>query len=212
MSSSGKWYLAQKTLALQASKAMFTVQNQLAKLGDIPVNAALKVFDGKISQILNYAAEIWGFHKETDIERVHSKFLRYILGLNRHTPNCASLPETGRLQLIVTRQIKIIKYWFKLLNLKPDCILSLCYKYQYGTAENDVNCWALDVKHLLCCFGFSEVWQTQGVGNENSFINIFKDRCKDINSQLIHSEMLETSKLDMYCNFKSLLTYHMRFT
>ena len=43
------------------------------------------VFDKLITPVLCYAAEVWGFHVESDIERLHPKFCNQVLGVKRCT-------------------------------------------------------------------------------------------------------------------------------
>ena len=63
-----------KTLASQASKALFAVKKNLIRFGDVKVNILLKIFDCKILPILLYGSEIWFSHISPDIEQVHTKF------------------------------------------------------------------------------------------------------------------------------------------
>ena len=44
-------------------------------------------------------------------------------------------------------------------------------------------CWAMDVKNILCNFGFGDVWYNQGVQNESLFLSAFLRRAVDINNQ-----------------------------
>ena len=68
--------------------------------GHLPINLYLKVFDTQICPILEYASEIWcpGTPIE-DLEHVHLRFLKSILGVSQSTPTAAILGETGRFPL-----------------------------------------------------------------------------------------------------------------
>ena len=46
-----------------------------------------------------YGCEIWGFHKADDIEKIHIKFLKHVLGVRRQTCNLAVNGELGRVPL-----------------------------------------------------------------------------------------------------------------
>ena len=82
-----------------------------------------------------------------------------------------------------------------------------CHLYQVNMTENGRNCWALHVKNLLFSYGFGEVWIMQGVGDERLFLNLFKQRCRDIDGQGWVNGLSESPKLDTYKHFKSLLQY-----
>jgi len=40
-----------------------------------------QLFDAFVSATLNYGSEIWGFSKSKEIERIHMKFCKRILGV-----------------------------------------------------------------------------------------------------------------------------------
>ena len=73
----------------------------------------MKLFDTLVSPILNFGSELWGMYKATDIELVHTKFLRYILGVKKSTNLSALYGELARIPLPVYRKINMIKYWVK---------------------------------------------------------------------------------------------------
>ena len=115
ISSNGKFFQAQKHLSDQASKALFA----LSKIFDsrmLCIEDKLKLFDALVQPILMYGCEIWGFHKANDIEKVHLKFLKQILGVRRQTCNIAVYGEVGRVPLYVLRKVRILKYWYKILS------------------------------------------------------------------------------------------------
>ena len=58
---------------------------------------------------------------------------------------------------------------------------------------------------MLYRFGFGIVWLSQGVGNVELFLCMFKQRVSDISRQEWSSNITSLSKLDTYCTFKSLL-------
>ncbi|MCU7801013.1 MAG: reverse transcriptase family protein [gamma proteobacterium symbiont of Lucinoma myriamae] len=84
ISSNGKFYQSQKHLAEQARKALFSLNN-LFDCTMLHIKDKLKLFDCMILPILMYGCEIWGFHDSSDIERVHLKFLKQLLGVRSQT-------------------------------------------------------------------------------------------------------------------------------
>ena len=52
--------------------------------------------------------------KACEIEKVHTAFMKRILGVKQSTIYI----ETGRVPLITRRKFNMVKYWFKLENLK----------------------------------------------------------------------------------------------
>ena len=79
ISSRLSWSVCQKTLAEQASKALFAIKSKLSQYGSLSINMLFKIFDTKILPILTYGAEIWIEHEGKDIEKVHNDFCKYVL-------------------------------------------------------------------------------------------------------------------------------------
>ena len=74
---------------------MFALLRRSRQL-DLPIDLQLELFDSLIMPILLYGCEIWGFKNISMIEKIHLKYLKYILGLKQSTPTCTVLGETGR--------------------------------------------------------------------------------------------------------------------
>ena len=79
------------------------------------------MFDTCIAPILLYGSEVWGpflnndwkSWETTQIEKIHTQFLKRILGVNRSTTNALVRCELGRhslLEKITTRNINYIIY------------------------------------------------------------------------------------------------------
>ena len=74
--------------------------------------------------MLEYASEIWcpGTPIE-DLERVHLKFLKSILGFSQSTPTAAILGETGRFPLHMRQQDRALTLWIRINKLSPTDLL-----------------------------------------------------------------------------------------
>ena len=109
---------------LQIFDNLFHYKNQIT----LTIHEKLKLFDSLVGSILNYASEIWGYHEAPDIEHIHTKFLRKILGVRKSTNLEALYGKTGRYPMKIVRKMKVINYWIKLLRRRN----SLEF-YIYGT-------------------------------------------------------------------------------
>ena len=58
--------------------------------------------------------------------------------------------------------------------------------------------WALNVKNMLCNYGFQEVWIAQGVGHTTTFISIFQRRVKDTFIQQWYSRLENSTRASFY--------------
>ena len=163
----GSFSEAQNTLAGQAQKAIFKMNKYLHKFTFLTPKHKLELFDKLITPILNYGCQVWGFIQANAIERVHIQFCKRLLGVKKMTQNDFIYGELGRTNCITKRYILIIKYWFKILDVKRTKYIKIVYNmmlHDMDQAANSVN-WASLVRHLLLSLGFYEVWLNQGVGN-----------------------------------------------
>ena len=198
ISSRNSWYMCQKTLANQASKAWFAVKSRLSSFWNVNPNVLFKIFDCKILPILMYGSEVWFNHPSPDIEIVHNKFCKYVLNLPVQAPNCFVRCELGRHSLEPYKYIRAITYWLRILNLPNDRLPKVCYRLQKSWTETDTDCWATQIRNLLFRMGFGDVWLNQGVGQVPQFIKVFKTRVLDIDIQTQISDIQDMDKLRTY--------------
>ena len=169
-----------RKLATQGRKCMFKL---LKSMKNVHFNyvTRLSLFDTYVSSILNYASEIWGFHKGDAIEKIHLEYLKIMLKVRKNTSSLMIYNELGRLPLFIQRKVRIIKFWLKLLE-SENCILKSIYQDMLERIETN-SCtrynWLLNVKYLLFSVGFGEVWYCQNITNKNIFLKIFKQRLTD---------------------------------
>ena len=149
----GNWNRTQKRLANHASFALhnlFSLFNQV----ELPISQKCKLFDTLISSILNYSSEVWGMNEAKDIEPLHTKFCRRILGVKKSTNLVALYGELGRFPLIIARKLRMLKYWQNILNMNNNMLT----KNVYILLKNDADMnnayikesnWASQIKKIL---------------------------------------------------------------
>ena len=62
----------------------------------LDIKIKLSLFDSMIVPILTYGSEVWGVYNFKEVDRLHIRFLKYILGVKTQTPTMAIYGETGR--------------------------------------------------------------------------------------------------------------------
>ena len=144
----GKFLQTQRHIAQQGQKALFAIYSTLKKF-NFNIETKCSIFDTYVGSILNYGSEIWGFHKATDIEKVHLSFLKRILGVKKSTFSNLVYYELGRFPLYMKRKLKIFKYWLQIRS-STNCILNACYD---ELIENNDE-WIVNIKHVLSLMGF----------------------------------------------------------
>ena len=148
------WSVAQKTLASQAGKGVFVIKQIARKCGGLDTHMYFNLFDKMIMPVLTYGAEIWGFETKQPIERIQTKFCKFVLGTPLSTANSAVLGECGRLPIKVYAVIKCIKYWLKLLEMPSSRLPKGTYLMLYNLTEAGRPTWASKIKFILYSHGF----------------------------------------------------------
>ena len=120
ISSRLSWYVSQKTLAEQASKALFANKSKLSQFGLYHIILYLKFLIQNILPILTYGAEIWFEHESKDIEKMHNDLCKYVPKVTRG--------ELGRYTIGHVRSLRFIKYWIRILKISNNRFPKICYK------------------------------------------------------------------------------------
>ena len=129
-----------------------------------------KLFDSLVGSVLGYAGEVRGIHGGPDIERLHTQFCKSILGVQKSTNLAALYSELGRRPLTVFRKLRILKYWWKIIE-SGDIQVRNVYDFLYEDASSGrmhygLN-WAYQVKNMLDSLGVAYVWNNQTLHNLN---------------------------------------------
>ena len=193
----------QKTLAGQALKAVYTLNNYIYLFTPLKPSHILELFDKLVAPILNYGSEVWGFYKSTAVDTVHLRFCKRVLGVKQTTQNDFVYGDLGRVDFQTRRYLSIIKFWFKVVanedNKLVKCIYNLMLNdiEQHPTHQN----WASSVRNLLSRLGFFDVWIAQTVGNIDAFLELCKIRLRDNFIQDWHARLEESTKAKFYISF-----------
>ena len=81
---------AKKILHDKASKAMYSLIQKARRL-KLPTDIMLKLFDSCVAPILLYGCEVWGYENTDIIEKVHTKFCKFIFGVSKCSHNYANI-------------------------------------------------------------------------------------------------------------------------
>ena len=88
-----------------------------------------------------------------DIEKVHCRFLRKILGLRKSTNLDAIYGDLGRYPMKVRWKIIRIQFWIKILKLNNNSLMERMHNVIKENANNNISYadknWAYQIKKLL---------------------------------------------------------------
>ena len=151
----GKFLQTQKRISQQGSRALASLFHILQT---VYLNAELQwqLFDSMIASILNYASEIWGFHRANDIELIHNKFCRFVLKVGKNVPISFLCGELGHFPMFILRKQIILKYWLRILTYRSNVVYDV-YQLLYEDVLNGKKNWVSNVRDLLFSLGMNRM-------------------------------------------------------
>ena len=193
------WSRCVENLSGKALKAVAGIKRLYFRLKNLPAETVFKVFDTKVKPILLYGSEVWGCKKFDDIEKVHIKICKMILGVGRDVKNNIALGDCGRYPIYIDTYVRVVKYWSRLLAMPENRYPKQCYemllKHDVAGRKN----WVTHLRTLLCTHGFGYVWEMQTSIDTPAFMKTFKTRLLDSFSQDWH---------DSLSSYPDYLDYH----
>ena len=140
---------------------------------------------------------------------IHNKFCRKILGVKKSTNLAAIYGELGRIPMRIKRQIKMIKYWIKLINTPKNSYTNIVYTQLRQDADNNITYngknWATHIKNTLDHLGMSDIWINQDTLGID--IGPIEERIKDMYFQTWYSNINSSTRLRSYSLFKHTFTF-----
>ena len=192
-----------KSLALKGKQSTFNMLRATKKLEATSKDIVFKIFDVQVQPTLLYAAEMWGLlYEGNEIEKVHTYMCKRFLNVSVKTPNTLVYGELGRLPLKVYCFLRVINYWFKLLEMQPSRLPLQAYKMLFALDEQGKTNWVTKLRCSLFTLGFGYVWQNQGVGNKVHFRKSLKQRLVDVYQQEWFSDINSSQRFSLYKMFK----------
>lgn len=163
------------------------------------------LFDKLVVSILMYGAEVWGWTEQTEIETTQTKYIKWILGLNRQTPSYIILEETKRNRLRIEASRRAMKYEEKIGKTVNKELLRECYRVmkRKETAGQEYNKWEEKRKKFYENQGYSTTEIDRIRNMEESITSTITARSKDIEIQ----ERRQKIEHSRYCpRYKYLIT------
>ena len=120
------------------------------------------MFDTLVVPILLYGSEVWGIYNFKEIDKLHFKFCKHILGVRPQTSNAAVLGELGRFPLSVICKERALRFWIKIMK-NPRSLIHSIFSEQLSIRTNDNKTWAASVKTVVDNFGF--MWNAFDINN-----------------------------------------------
>ena len=222
LSASGIFKEARNALYNKALKVCFKLYKDL-KSKDPSIKTLLHLFDHIVKPILLYGGEIWGLlttgtmkkeleiydiFKDWEYEKLHVKFCKYLLGVNKRSTNIAALSELGRLPLCISHIVAMFSYWLRLENVHANSLLHHAFKESTSLSTNGINSWFSTIDYLKNKIGLN--FNTYKNMKPTKFKSELKKRLRQIFFSYWHTlrdKLKEAGKLSTYFDIKD--NFHM---
>ena len=165
-SASGVFNFAKDDIFKKSIKATFKL-TKLTTTGDPSIKTSLHLYDHLIKPIVLYGSEIWGSFKTNSsackksscfifeeiyrcniADKSQMKYLKYVLGVNKHTSNIGVLSETGRFPMYFSIILSIVKYLHRLENTS-NILLKEAYCLSKALHNKGIQTWYTSAIYIL---------------------------------------------------------------
>lgn len=139
------------------------------------------------------------------LDKSNLRYMKYILGVNKKSSNLAVLGELGRFPLYFSVVLSMLKYWFRIKNMK-DGLLYDTYMCNKNMFNNNIECWYLSIHYIFKKLNIHNLevklnFFIKSVKQKlcNSFVKFWNTKRRDTKS----------SKLDTYFKLKTCFSKEM---
>lgn len=99
----------------------------------------MNTFDALVGSVLLYGAKIWEWKNEARIDRIKRKYIKWILGLDRTTPNYILVKEIKMIELRLEAVRRAIKYKEKARKSKKKLVVECIKNLETERMEQEDN-------------------------------------------------------------------------
>ena len=200
--SSGKFRKGIDNLELRGEKALFDMTSSIVDFKNMQFKMKIDLFNSLVKSVLCYGCEVWGFSEAKKHETIHLKFLKQTLCVRKNVPSCYVYNECRIYPLYITRIIRIVNYWLKILSLDELSPVRKIYdiSLELNKVENTrpASFWVQNVKNTLYKYGFGYVWENQNYINDIIFMHKFKETLIDCFWQNNNADINDLSQNRLY--------------
>ena len=143
-------------LAQSSGRALGSVVSKLKVFDSMGVHTYSKLFQSGVVSVMDYAAEIWGFHDYDAPKKVTERAMRSFLGVHRFTPLPALYGDLGWIKPQYRRWIAMLRFWNRLMHMDNNRITKKIFLWEYDTGSNN---WCSEMKHIFLQLGLTETFQ-----------------------------------------------------
>ena len=187
---------------------------KLAKTVDFKLlkpNQANTLFDSLISPILTYGCEVWGGYQKQDFtkwdksqtEKVHLRFCKYYLGVNRTASNIACRSELGRFPLKLFIDKLILKFYNHLIILPDDAIAKQAFLISKSLFSRNKLSFHTNVQNIFRMYGLGDLCTFENSLITDKSLEEFVSQMKDQYFKKWRVDLSYSKKLEFFKQIKN---------
>lgn len=161
-----KFSKAKSELYDRGCRAMFALLRK-ARCFNLPIDGQFELFDALVLTVVLYGCEVWSPEGCDILEKLHLRFCKFILSVNKSTSTCMIYGELGRRPIDIIAKTRALSFWARLITTAETKISSMMYHLLYNMHVSGFyhNSWILFIEKTLNDCGFSGIWNEQRVCN-----------------------------------------------
>ena len=131
---------------------------------------------------------MWGYENTDIIEKVHTKFCKFIFGVSKCSHNMPIYGELGRYPLSITITQRMVCYWTRILKSNQHKLNKVMYDILYNLHCKHIHSsgWIKYINTIFQNNGMSYIWATQYFNVDSN--NVYTCECDQF-KQLWHSRI-----------------------
>ena len=177
--------------------------NSNGKTNKLRMLVTTKDYISKLNLLNNKTLKTGNFTNSYDdhpLEKVHTKFIKYTLGLNKFASNHAIRAEVGRYPLELKIYEKLIKYWHRMENFSYENYPILAEAF--SVSKQNKHAWHNEIMNFMQSNGLGFMSANPTHFDENRIIHDLNTRYKDQYVQAWDAKARESKKLSLLYKLK----------
>ena len=187
--------------------ALFKIRKHI-NLSKLKLDHATKIFDSAILPIITYGCEVWGVYNKFDfeswdkthMEKVHLRFCKLYLELNRKASNHAVRAEMGRFPILISIIKQILKYNVYLRSKDNSSIVKQAFLISEQIDPNMKKCYKNRLNELRSFINARESYSQTLISEQ--MVDKSVSSLKTAFIKFWKQKLQNSSKLDFYLNGK----------
>ena len=107
--------------------------------------------------------------------RLHQRFLKFILGVNRSCTNMATLGELGFFPLQMHGIVALLSFWHRISQMPEETLVKQAYNISLNSESSE---WVATVKFLTQYLDLEKYFQNPSEVHPNQFVTVCKTKLK----------------------------------